>query len=61
MQVDPAKAAGRAEHEGRAYFFHLLYWTLRKLRHSSFPHVKRVLAFYSACQICQNLALWKKP
>jgi hypothetical protein len=45
----------------RAYFYCLLYWTLRKLRRQDIPHAKRILALRSACQVCHKLSEWQHP
>lgn len=45
----------------RAYFYCLLYWTVRKLRRAEIPHAKRILALRSAAAVCEKLSRWKQP
>jgi hypothetical protein len=60
-QADTVSLEERGE-RGRAYFFCLLYWTLRKTRHAGvLPETKRLLAFYSAHLILQKLATLQHP
>jgi len=35
----------------------LLKWSVEEAG----PHIKRILALYSACQICKNMMQWKRP
>jgi len=39
----------------RAYYLFLLYWTLRKLRHTSVPHAKRLFALASVFLLYEQL------
>ena len=54
------RACGVSDNDpmGRAFYFCLLYWTLRKTRISNLPHVKCLLALYSACKICSHMEAW---
>jgi hypothetical protein len=45
--------------DGRAYHLALLYWTLRKLRLSALPHLKRLYAVYAAMLICGRFDSWR--
>lgn len=53
-----AKEVSPDDPKGRAYFFYLLFWSLRQIRSWSLPPTKRLFALYSASQICQHLMKW---
>lgn len=54
-----ARAISDSDPDGRAYSLCLLYWTLRKVRLSGLPHLKRLLALYSAAKICEHFEKWR--
>ena len=52
-EISPAGMSGKSDF--RSYYLYLLYWTLRKLRHDSVPHAKRILAIASICMLYEYL------
>lgn len=53
-----AKEVSPKDPHGRAYFFYLLFWSLRQIRSWSLPPTKRLFALYSASRICQRFMKW---
>ena len=49
------------DRDGRAYFFFLLYWMLRKLQllETGLPHVNAAIALHSAAEICERFETWR--
>jgi hypothetical protein len=57
-----AAALSPEDPAGRAYFFSLLFWTLRKVRLTGvLPRTKRLLALYSSDLILRRLESWHRP
>ncbi len=54
-----AASVSSGDPDSRAYRFYLLYWSLKKAARTNLSHVKRLLALYSACAICEHMADWK--
>jgi len=55
-----ARFLSLGDFSGYAYFFCLLYWTLRKIRHERLPGAKRLLAMYSCAMLIHKLHEWSR-